>query len=83
MLVTLPGTVLPALGGELLAVAIPSLGGLSYNGHLISVTFQGTIAPDKLGSNLLVYNENGTSSSYYFASPFDGDLRDKYLASSG
>jgi hypothetical protein len=38
---------------------------------LTSVTFQGTIASDKFGGHTHIGN---------FYSPFDGDLRDKYLA---
>ena len=44
---------------------------------LTSVKFEGTISADNFGS---LFNANNPSSFY---SPFDGDLRDKYLASGG
>jgi hypothetical protein len=47
---------------------------LAFNNcDLISVTFQGTIDSQMFGSD-----RNGP-----FQSPFDGDLRDKYLAEGG
>jgi len=52
--------------------SVISIGGAAFD-NCTSVTFQGTIAADNLGSTI-----DGT-----FYSPFPGDLLDKYLASDG
>jgi hypothetical protein len=50
--------------------SVTSIGYNAFGYNITSITFQGVIAPDKLGKR-----ENNNS----FISPFDGDLRDKYL----
>jgi len=61
---------------QLTSVTIPDsvtyISGSAFNSNeLTSVTFQGTITADNLGSN---------DDLFGFKSPFDGDLRAKYLA---
>ena len=68
-------------GSGLTSVTIPEsvasiMAGAFYDcSRLTSVTFQGTISSDNFGSEDYVTNKS-------FASPFLGDLRDKYLSGS-
>jgi hypothetical protein len=81
--ITIPNSVLyigsnAFFGNELTSVTIPDsvtrIGESAFKNctSLTSVTFEGTIASDKLGG----YPDN----IYEWYSPFDGDLREKYLA---
>ena len=48
---------------------------------LVSVTFQGTIASDNFGTERYYFgNSQPARPSGVYSSPFDGDLRNKYLA---
>jgi hypothetical protein len=67
---------------SLASITIPnnvaSIGrGAFWDCALTSVTFQGTIASGNFGGISINKNRNGV---LVFLSPFDGDLRDKYLA---
>jgi len=55
--------------------SVKSIGGEAFHfcTSLTSITFQGTIDADKLGDNA------STPSGIMFISPFDGNLREKYL----
>jgi len=80
---TIPNNVTTIEGGafyyaNLTSVIIPNsvtsigAGAFQETNNLTSVTFQGTIAPDKLGTEI--------NDRFYSPFQYQGDLRDKYLA---
>jgi hypothetical protein len=60
--------------------SVMSIGGSAFSAchNLISVTFQGNINANNFGG--YYYDEYDDYYGDYFYSPFDGDLREKYLA---